>query len=233
MKQSLLALFAIFFVTFSYGQISLQEQGSTTVVGGYEDFDMNYHIYVLNSSSSPISVHAERNVTSETEGSKNYFCWGVNCYPSSVDKSNSPVTIAPGEVNETFIGYYEPRYNSGVTTIQYKFSLADNEFISSTIDVTYDATQATGVNENANEVLEFQAYPSVTNGLTTIKYDLTNALNNVIEIRSITGQLVKAIEVQGTKGALLLDASNFAKGIYLYSLKNEGVLKMSNKLIVH
>jgi len=233
MKHLLLSFTAAIFCSAAIAQISLEEHDPTTIVGGYEDSQIAYHVTVLNTTSNPIDVNAERTVISDVAGSRNQFCWGPTCYPYAVDKSSTFETIPASGKNETFIAYYEPRYNPGTAVIKYRFSLANNEFVNTSIEVTYDATQPTSIGERLNTVRLFQAQPSATNGLTTFKYAVNDISDTQFELRNLTGQLVKTSKITALDGAIIFDASTLPKGIYIYSLRMGAKVESSNKLVVY
>jgi len=72
----------------------------------------------------------------------------------------------------------------------------------------------------------YQNYPNPFNPTTNITYALPKSGNVQLKVYDILGNEVAAL-VNGTKDAgfhtVSFDASNLASGIYIYSLKSEGI----------
>lgn len=80
-----------------------------------------------------------------------------------------------------------------------------------------------------------QNMPNPANGGTTIKYNLAGNGNNVtLEVYDITGQLIESVD-QGSRAAgqhsIDLNTTNYAAGVYFYTLNVDGV-KVTKKMVI-
>ncbi len=233
MKRFLLGFLSLLCVSASFGQISVEGKGSNVVVGGYSDFEIKYYVTVLNTTDELMVVDAERQTIQAPDGTRSQFCWGELCYPPNVDKAATPEEIDAQGKNESFYAIYSPNGQSGVAKFRYIFTKSSDASVTASIDVTFDATQqSVGIGETGSVVNQFEAQPSVTNGLTTFKYSVLSN-NPVLELRNLTGQMIHQAQLPGAKGAVVFDASTLPKGIYMYSLKVDGKLESTKKLIVY
>ena len=147
MRQSFLALASALLlapaayalpVTFSVGP-------ALTVVGGYSQAGpLEAHITITNTSAQALTVGLERQMLTEVGGSENNFCFGPNCYPPSLSIAPTPVIIAAGGTDNTFVGDYMSNGYAGITRIRYAFYDPNGAGVASDtayVTVTYDATQ--------------------------------------------------------------------------------------------
>ncbi len=88
--------------------------------------------------------------------------------------------------------------------------------------------------DNFRDEFLFINYPNPAKGLTTIKYRLTEALNVYFQINNFNGKLIREIK-KGFQASgnyeIELDVSEFAPGVYSYSLKTDKFIE-TKKLIV-
>lgn len=93
-----------------------------------------------------------------------------------------------------------------------------------------------GVNETPNTGIALeQNMPNPSNGSTTIRYNLANGATNVtLEVYDVTGTLISSVD-QGTQGAgqhsVDLNTTNYAAGVYFYTLNVDGV-KVTKKMVI-
>lgn len=93
-----------------------------------------------------------------------------------------------------------------------------------------------GINETANTGIALeQNMPNPSNGSTTIRYSLANGGTNVtLEVYDVTGTLISSVD-QGTRAAgqhtVDLNTTNYAAGVYFYTLNVDGV-KVTKKMVI-
>jgi hypothetical protein len=66
----------------------------------------------------------------------------------------------------------------------------------------------------------------------SIEYSLPkNSINPLIEIFDALGKSIKKINLQDTEGKLLLNSTEFSKGIYFYVISANGEVIQDKKMI--
>jgi hypothetical protein len=77
-----------------------------------------------------------------------------------------------------------------------------------------------------------QNFPNPTNGFTTIDYVIPASFNNTtMSITDVNGKLVKEIKLTEHKGSVTIDSSTMIHGTYIYSIKSDGKLLSSKKMM--
>lgn len=208
---------------------------SNTVVGGYTSVNpIQAEIGVRNSGQSPINVNVRRQVISAVPGSRNSFCWGVNCYPPAVSLSPNSQTIAAGAVDNTFKGDYEPRNNPGTSIIKYCFfAVGENDTACATI--TFDATTATSIHTELKRTVAYlsDAYPNPANTFSTFSWSLPHGTAATkFQVFNAIGGLVKEAEITTQEGQLTIHTNELSEGLYICTLSSGGKKLTSRKLYV-
>jgi hypothetical protein len=174
---------------------------------------------VTNISDVQISVKCNRNVISEIAGTSNYFCWGV-CYGETTNVSLLAQTILASDTNHTFYAHYKPLGNPGETLITYCFFNTANPFDQAcqTVSFCYEANCPTGVEETQNSKLELVG-SNPLKGLSFMNYTLPmGETEGQLIITNLQGKLVKKSLVKGKSGSILMNAEDFASGVYQFTL---------------
>lgn len=174
---------------------------------------------VTNISDASISVKCSRSVISEIPGSSNYFCWGV-CYGETTNVSLLAQTILASDTNHTFYAHYKPLGNPGETLITYCFFNTANpaDQACQTVSFCYESSCPMGVDEEAVSKLELVG-SNPLKGLSFMNYKLpTGEKEGQLVITNLQGKLVKQVTVNGNSGSILLNAQDYAAGVYQFTL---------------
>ena len=77
-------------------------------------------------------------------------------------------------------------------------------------------------------------FPNPAKQYFTIEYKIPSETitNAVIEIQSIDGRLIKQIPLKNSQFQLIIDIKEYAKGVYLIVLKNNGTVIESAKVTI-
>lgn len=233
MKKSLLFLF-ILLPYIGIAQSLEVENPMFEISGTLENSTLEAHWDVLNTSSSAVSVKLSRELIQEIDGSRNNFCWGVQCYGFGTDVSPQPAIIEPGATESTFHGYYEHQGNLGTTEIKYcffdEFDDSDEVCITTTFRIEEEII---GVEEFEikNELGNVSPNPMV--GLSSFSYQFNNhSNNNRVVIYNLIGAVVKEFPLIASQGVVILNGQDFETGIYLYSLIVDGQKVSTKRLVV-
>jgi hypothetical protein len=86
-------------------------------------------------------------------------------------------------------------------------------------------------NDNTNKS-SFNVFPNPFNENVNIEYNLPkNSINPLIEIFDALGKSIKKINLQDTEGNLVLNSTEFSKGIYFYVISANGEIIQDKKMI--
>ena len=174
---------------------------------------------VTNISDVQISVKCSRSVIAEVAGTSNYFCWGV-CYGETTNVSLLAQTIQASDTNHTFYAHYKPLGNPGQTIIRYCFFNTANpaDQACQNVSFCYESDCAMEVSEQNSTKFELVG-SNPLKGLSFINYRLhAGETQGQLLITNLQGELVKKSVVKGNSGSILLNAQDFASGIYHFTL---------------
>lgn len=112
-----------------------------TVVGGFNDAIIQLTVGIQNTGPTGLTLGLQRQVLSEVGGTQNNFCFGVGCYPPNISVAPTPIQIAAGGTDNTFLADYEPMGYAGITRIRYAVydvngagTSADTAYFTATFD---------------------------------------------------------------------------------------------------
>lgn len=174
---------------------------------------------VTNISDVQVAVKCSRNVLSEVPGTSNYFCWGV-CYGETTNVSLLSQTILASDTNHTFYAHYKPLGNPGETLITYCFFNTANpaDQACQTVSFCYESSCPLAIDETENSKLELIG-SNPLKGLSFMNYKLpTGETEGQLIITNLQGKLVKMTTVKGNAGSILLNAQDYASGVYQFTL---------------
>lgn len=191
------------------------------------------YMWIKNTTTTEMAnVFVRRVVNYEVPGTSNSFCFGVFCYGPMTNVSTFPVTLASGVIDKSFYADYYPDGHGGLSSITYEFF--DN--VSFGVPVVAKATiefhiSASGVDDNK---LVFKGpYPNPASQNATFEYNLpANYTNSQLVIRNMLGVEVDNFTFENRSGKKSIDVSNYASGIYFYTISVDGKTIQSKKMIV-
>lgn len=199
--------------------------------GHVNDDEIVSHIFVSNTTNSPIDVLVKKVEISLVSGSMNTFCWGL-CFAPNVYISPDPITVnALTTDSVNFSGHYNPFTFTGASVIRYVFYVQSNPNDSVCINVTYDALYVGINNQTAKNILS-GAYPNPANNTVNFNYSLNTGNEGSVIIRNLVGSVVKKSILTGAEGKLSVITGDLPEGIYFYSLDVDGKTMTTRKLIV-
>jgi len=223
MKKNILFFgFALSFLAASAQSIELvnavnQVNGTAATLTGAGEMVAEWP--VTNISDVSVSVKCSRSVISEVAGSSNYFCWGV-CYGETTNVSLLSQTILASDTNHTFYAHYKPLGNPGETLISYCFFNTANptDQACQTVSFCYESFCPVGVEDVDASKLELVG-SNPLKGLNFLNYNLGSGVSEgQLVITNMQGELVKSTTLKANKGSILLNAEDYAAGIYLFTL---------------
>jgi len=197
------------------------------------------HIDIANVSANDIPVMVRRERISMLPNAENEFCFG-SCALPSVDELEDPVLVSAGDtlrqggMTDYFYTSYDSHGDNGTSII--KFTFYNKNSPNDRADVIFKfVTGDVGICNSDHEIVSvFEAFPNPANANTVIKHNFTNQnVNNAqIVLTSLTGAVIETIAVNPSENETTIDTSNLSQGIYFYSLKANGKISVTKKLIV-
>jgi hypothetical protein len=174
---------------------------------------------VTNISDVQISVKCSRSVIAEVPGTSNYFCWGV-CYGETTNVSLLAQTILASDTNHTFYAHYKPLGNPGQTIIRYCFFNTANPSDQACQNVSFCYESDCAMEVSEQNLIKFELVGSnPLKGLSFINYQMPQGITEgQLVITNLQGMLVKKTTVKGNSGSILMNAQDFASGVYQFTL---------------
>lgn len=233
-KITLLALALFLSAGLLKAQLSLEiiHQDSTIVGNAWSDGDLPAHAVVKNISGLPVEVALKRidgNYNELTDS--NAICWGL-CFTTNISQ-NPPSfnrTLQPGATDTAILHVYPDR--DGYTRsgpIQYVLFDYYNPSDSVAFTVNY---QVNGVPLSQKEVAkpELSVYPNPADDFLRVQYEVTKDAS--FELINLVGAKVYSTRLDAQSTEMELDLSNLNPGVYFYTLKSEGKVVISRKLVI-
>lgn len=229
--KKLISLVAIILVSVSssYSQ-SLQLTTNSTSISGPANTIMTGHASVTNISGGVIDVKVIRTFNDTAAGHSSYFCWYGACYPSSTDAAPFTITYFPGDVDTTLEAKLDPRGNTGVSSVTYCFINDANPADSVCVTYNFDARPVSVGEINGMKSLSV-ASPNPADAYTVINYNSTSK-NVRLVISNLLGAVVKEMNLSDRQNSVVVPTSDLLSGVYTYSLKENGTIIASRKLVV-
>jgi hypothetical protein len=237
-KVVLFVLLSMIFGYYGYSQSlaladsagPIANNGNVTWQGHNMDDEIVSHIFVRNTTSSPIDVIVKKVEISLVTGTLNSFCWGL-CFPPNVYVS-PPYTLGANKTDSVdFTGHYNPSTFAGTSVIRYVFYDSAHPSDTVCVNVSYDALYVGISNQTSNSILS-GAYPNPANNTVNFNYSLNTENTGTVIIRNLVGSVVKQSVLTGTEGKLSIVTADLPEGIYFYSLDVDGKSMTTRKLIV-
>ena len=217
-------------ITLTYKDVSLNNQQDIYVDSVDENFGyMKIEIGVRNQSDKDITVNVMKKPISILENSNNLFCWGTNCYSSTVLTSQNAVIIPAKTINHTFYAEYIPAFSSGKSIIEYTFFDVRNDLNRFSVIVHFVEKGNTRIN-NLEDEEYVHLYPSTNNRSILISTNL-NKVSKLV-VYNFQGQMIKyySLDAGNLKVNLPL---HLEKGIYFFVIERSNFIIFQEKLICY
>lgn len=221
MKKILLSFLTIISLTvFAQSSLSIEPSESYYAEVGEQCVA---HFDVTNTTDAEISVIVTRSFDSSYD-IMSTFCWGITCYPPTVDVSSQSILIPAGESFDGFSGYINDMPEDKTFIINYCFSVVDNPSDKVCADVEFTSISTVGVEETN---ISFGVYPNPANDVLHLEYTAQQAADFVLY--DMLGNKIYSNVVLNSKSIQL---NAFEAGIYFYTFSVNGKNKEVQKLII-
>jgi hypothetical protein len=243
MKKTLLTLAVVIMTAFSMNaqsaDMSLSWDGEAIgdtldVWGKSTAAEIVSHIVLHNNTDNGINVKVRRRQLSMLEGTSSAFCWGL-CFPPSTEESpEARLILAHSQsADEEFSGHYYPEGMIGTSMVEYMFFNEGNEdqnvkvvvrYWSSVSSIAEDAMQGGSISD---------IYPNPAVNFVSIDYSMPASVQSAsVSIVNLLGSVVKEAVVERNAGKLTMDISGLKGGIYFYTVRVNGDIYKTKKLVV-
>ena len=195
----------------------VQVNGDATTLSGSGEMVAEWP--VTNISDVQVSVKCSKTIISAIAGTSNYFCWGA-CFNETTYVSPNAQTILPSDTNHTFYAHYKPLGNPGETLIKFCFFNTANptDQACQTVSFCYESNCPIGIEESQSSKLQLSGSNPIK-GITFMNYSMpTGETEGQLIITNLQGEIVKKSTVRGNSGSILLNAQDYAAGVYHFTL---------------
>lgn len=245
-KITFIAAFAI--PTLLSAQIKVIEVGSTTDVDGQtftvsgnpSSTEFVKYFYVVNESTDSLNLRVRRTEIDVQAGTQNATCWKV-CPPpvfagTEVIQYSYSDWVAPLDTNKSFSAHHYLEGLDGCSLYKYEWvDVATQSNVYKTIFLKFDHSSsgcAADLSVGGNANVTTKVYPNPSSGTTFMEVDglsgeVTYEVSNLLGQRSLNGRS----NVQNN-GVLNFDVSTLNNGVYFVTIRNNGKLVRTEKLVV-
>jgi hypothetical protein len=199
---------------------SLVVTGLSAIPTSDPNFETISHLTVKNISSQSLNIICSKNIVSSIQGADDYFCWGGQCFGTSIFISPTTTIIAGEQSSTEFSGHFSAYGSLGIGVIEYCF-YPDTDITDSTcLKVTYNVAP-TSISDYQSGTKLGDFYPNPATEVVNFTFNGNLATLKLIDI---LGNNVKEI-LLNQSGIQKLDLSDMNKGIYFgnFIVNNEVV----------
>lgn len=228
MKQRILFICTLAWATFSHAQFIELHNEVNTVLGSSANTSevMSAHWDVINISGGARDIRCRREIVQNVTGAEHQFCWGEICGPwgTNNELSTEIVTLPDGDTTFSFYCKYRHNGNPGQSTARFCWFDAAEPASQLCYEVNFCVDQAciVGMEERLNNVA-FEIMGNPVSNLSAISYGFATPPSQAsLLIFNANGQLIQQRGITSAQGVVLLDAHEFADGIYTCTLTEEG-----------
>ena len=230
MKKTLLFILFGLFINTVYAQ-NIQLLEPVTYKQGNASEILYIKMHVKNNSASSMDVFTKRSIVSLIPGHLSYFCFGITCYPPSVNTSPDNITLAPGQEDTSIKTYIDPRGEIGSSTVNYCiYNVAKTD--SACLTMVYDIATATGIINNSHKKF-VKVFPNPATTELKLVYNAEKQYSNTeLQIIDLQGRIVYSENVSNVQGLINVNVSGMNSGIYFCKLIADGYSIAQDKVVI-
>lgn len=206
---------------------------NTRKLNGDVDTPIHDVIKVHNYSPVPLNLIAFKTyVPVPVVGAADWMFFDGNEYAYGTDTTGM-VSIPASTTDETFEMFYAADGNEGITQVVYTFLDPTNPSNFAPFWIIFDA-KITGISDEVLANTTFSnAYPNPAESFVSFNYDIPNEVHAAdIMITNLLGAVVYEGSLSGNVGTTRIDVSNFTEGIYFATLRLDGQIASTQKVLV-
>jgi hypothetical protein len=206
-------------------QLFRNDFDTTTLYHDYDDFN------VKNNTGLKIQVMVKKVYLEMCPDTKNFMCWGL----CTEDFIAGPLEIpANGTNTDDFSCHYDPRGKTGTSLVRYVFYKEGSPQDSVCFRMRYNHPFDVGIKEINNNYTFSNAFPNPASNLFTVNYSYSSEVTDAaIVVADLMGKVVRNIPLNNNQGKITINTTDMANGIYIYSLRLNGRIVNTKKLVVN
>lgn len=210
-----------------------------TITGSADEYELFTQPLCRLNASSGRDVMVRRYEHDVQPGTQNHYCWGT-CYPP-VDEgvmlvwtSQMAVTMMDGVDMGGFTAYHLPEGLPGISIYRYVWYDAADPHDTAWVDIAFDTSDGTGVEDLAGSVTQFSIHPNPSQGeAVRFTIDLADDVHaEALTIRNSAGAVVHTRPMGTTVSEGPVTLAGLAPGIYLAAIERKGRVLASRRFVV-
>lgn len=197
------------------------------------EFDLTVFFYITNTSTDTLEMSAERIVNQMSPGHSNFFCWDL-CYDSTVDVSDFPILLPPGDTTRFRYLTFVPAGINGQSSVTMRFYTADTSQGVLTRDYHYKVTGGINASSEAEIAPEkIRLYPNPASQHITLDLDLEGSYPDLnLEVLDLQGKVVYQRILNNSFSKYHIPIHKLPEGIYSVRLESNGQRLALRKLLI-
>jgi hypothetical protein len=196
---------------------------------GNNAFTLNGFVIKNNSTTTKVLRMIRQEITL-IPATENYFCWEA-CYSPATDTSTGNVVLNAGAVfNDMFLDY-KPSGQLGETVIRYIIQDVANVNDSASLLVYYNATP-TSIRDIATSPKLSSLFPNPANNNVTVNYSLNQGQAS-LEVKNVLGQVQRVLPIVAGSKSTNISVADLPSGVYFVTLKSNGSIIDTKRLVVN
>lgn len=257
MKKLLLFALSICAIsTFAQSALQITDHGGNNVTNGVATLagpnsptdlfaKLQQEFTITNTGSTSIDVKCKRYEMSALSGSSNYHCFGQTCYsdinagaaslfptPSDAEYLDY-ITVASGSATNVYT-YIKPKAAVGSASFRFVLYDSNNSSDSVFVDVTFSVWDSSNGIDDLKNDLSAKVQPNPANAATrlVLSGNKNESGSLTVEVMDLLGKRHQNIQVPASQQSVEINTSDLNAGIYLLSIKKEGELIRTSRLVV-
>lgn len=208
---------------------ALSNNASISIYNYDEDMgSMDWKPVLRNTTQKAVDVVIQTNVISNPNSDFLSLCLGTNCYPPNIMETPI-ITIPAGAEDSSFHTMFIPMSPTSIATASYTIINVNDETDYQTVTITYDYPAFLAGIDKTRLSSQIKLMQRGDNLVCNYKFD-TQAKRSIV-LSNIVGAKVAAFAINNNSGEIVLN-SKLAKGIYVYTLVENGRNVKSHKIII-
>ena len=203
----------------------------TGVIGS----EIRVPVKIKNISDRPIYIFVERIATKIGSTQTTNFCWGDECFESTIEKLPISKRIEPGQITDAFVSVLNTGLVSGFSTIDYSIYTRNNASDKYKLQLTYiiEDQKAIPMLYTSNDIKLNEVYPNPVKDFAVVDYQITNPdVKAKIVLHNVLGSMVGEFELPVFEKQLKISAEEYNPGVYFYTLYLDGDGIVTKKLVI-
>jgi hypothetical protein len=185
---------------------------------------------VKNTGTASKTLRMMRQQINVQQGTSNYFCW-ESCYSAGTDTSTGNVTLAPNGMFLDMYLDYAPTSQLGESVVRYIIQNVANLNDTASILVRFNATPTSITELTAVPKLNTM-FPNPASSNVTVNFVLNQGQAS-LEIKNLIGQVQRVTPIVAGSKSVNLNVADLPSGIYFVTLKSNGNIIDTKRLVVN